>query len=118
MANPHRGEVAFKALGKDWVLRLGIDEIASAEAVLDLGIGEMLDRAGRGLNIRITKALLVAGLPHDVRGMSVDDLAVEVMRDIGVVAAMEIAANGIRAAFPPADTETDSANPQKAEAAE
>jgi hypothetical protein len=109
MANPLKGELDFQHAGRTYTLRLAADQICAAEAELDLGIGEIIERLRRGANFRIARAMLRAGLD----GTLDQDAANAMITEIGIVPTMTVIMNALALAFPVKEEEEDDANPPR-----
>lgn len=105
MANPHKGEVAFEAGGKDYTIRLSTNAICSLEAELGVGFGEITRRLD-GFNFLTLRSVLRGALPNATLAE-----ASAVIDEIGYPQAVNHVMEAYRLAFPPADD--DGASPPK-----
>lgn len=107
MANPHRGEVAFSAGGKDYKLSFSANALCELEDALDLSIHQIAERLG-GLNIRIkyVRAALWAGLTDHQPGITIKE-AGTILGEINVARAIELITEAFTRSHPEAADNDD-----------
>lgn len=101
MANPHRGEVAFKAGDAEYKLSFSINALCELEDALGEGVNAVAAQLSDPASVRIktVRAVLWAGLLDNHSGLSLDD-AGRIMSDAGVPATMQAIGRAFAAAFP------------------
>lgn len=95
MANPHRGEVSFKAGEKDYTLCFTINAVCELEDRLGKSVGEIVSDMGR---ISVVRAVLWAGLLHHHK-VSIEQ-AGEIMHEAGAAATAQAINAAMAMAFP------------------
>ena len=97
-----RGEETFQADGKTWTLRFGNSAICSAEEHFKQPFGEIVNELG-GTGFYFTKfrTLFRLGLRHHHSGAT-DEVASNLIDEIGVAEALRITVESIKAAMPKA----------------
>lgn len=107
-----RGNVSFKAGGKQYILRFGMNQMAEAEDVFGLPFGQVIERIqvedGRAIRFSDLRALFAVAL-----GVKAD-VAGDLMDVIGTQRATELLGETIRAAFPEPEGDEGNAESQKA----
>lgn len=99
MANKHRGEVTFEALGEMRRLRFGTNALCEIEAAFGEGINETLARLqSENPSIRTMRTIMACGL-----GVS-ESMAGDIVDDIGIDWVGELIGEAMTLAFPPQDT--------------
>lgn len=96
MANAARGEVAFRALDRDWTLLLDINALCEAEDELGVKVHEL---AQPGL--KAIRALLWAGLQRHQQGVTITQ-AGDIIQAVGMALAAEIVGEAFTLTFPEA----------------
>ena len=99
MANPARGEVAFKVADAEYTLRFSTNAICELEDRLDKGLNVIVANMERLSTVR---ALLWAGLRAKHPEVTMAQ-AGEVIDACGMAAATEIIGKALTAAFPQAE---------------
>lgn len=102
MANPHKGEVAFKAGDATYTLRFSIDALCSLEDITGKGIialSNELSNAER-LSVTLLRQVLWAGLQEHHKGLDLKEAGELIAAAGGVVAMVEIIARAFEATFP------------------
>lgn len=99
MANPHRGEVAFKVADAEYTLKFSTNAICELEERLDKGLNVIVANMERLTTVR---ALLWAGLRAKHPEVTIQQ-AGEMIDRSGMAAATEIIGKALTAAFPPVD---------------
>lgn len=99
MANPLRGEASLIAGDATYTLSLHINALCEAEDALGMDIDEILSRYAGGASMRVTRALIWAGL-QDKHPCSIDQ-AGDIMTAAGVPAAKASLEKALISAMPP-----------------
>jgi hypothetical protein len=113
MANPHRGEVAFKVGERYLKLSFSANALCELEDALDMGIPEVgqLMQAGR-LRVKHARALFWASLRD--HHSDIDTLgAGKLMTETGIQKAMDAVGLALAAALPDAEGEKKGEGPRK-----
>lgn len=97
MANPHRGEVAFKAGGTGYTLKFSSNAICELEERLNKSLNVIVTDLERLSTLR---ALLWAGLRANMPDVTMAQ-AGDIIDQAGIAAATEIIGRALSAAFPP-----------------
>lgn len=97
MANPARGEVAFKVADSEYTLKFSTNAICEAEELLDKGLNDILRDLKRVSTVR---ALMCAGLREKHPDITTKAVGA-IMDKIGVASAVEHVLAGMNAAAPP-----------------
>lgn len=97
MANPARGEVAFKVADAEYTLKFSTNAICELEERLDKGLNVIVANMERLTTVR---ALLWAGLRARHPEVSIQQ-AGEMIDRIGMAEATEVIGKALTAAFPP-----------------
>lgn len=95
MANPHRGEVAFKAGDKAYTLTYTINAVCELEAALGKGVSEIVSDMSRVSTVR---AVLWAGLRHHHK-VTLEE-AGDIMHAAGAAATAQAINSAMGLAFP------------------
>lgn len=103
MANPHRGEVEFKAGEVAYTLRLSINALAEIEDLLGIGVSEIANSLNDPEKVRVgtLRAIVCGGLRERHPGMDLMS-AGELIAEIGIPKAMDIIREAFEKAFPEA----------------
>lgn len=107
MPNPAKGEVALRVGETDYTLRLSINAICEAEALLDKTVNEIIASLDR---VSTMRALLWAGLREHHKDVSLFD-AGDIIGAAGADVVGAKIGEAIKAAFPQAE---EGARPPKA----
>lgn len=105
MANPARGEVAFRVEDEDYVLKFTTNAICKVEKELEEGLNSIVQNMQRVTTIR---ALLWAGLHFYRPNLTVPQTG-DIIDRVGLGQATEAVGKALTAAFPIA-TEGDAPN--------
>ncbi|MBN8959078.1 MAG: gene transfer agent family protein [Rhizobiales bacterium] len=113
MANPHRGEVAFKAGERELKLSFSANAMCELEDALDMGIPEVgqLMQAGR-LRVKHARALFWAALRDHHSDIDMIG-AGKLMTEAGIQKSMDAVAGALAAALPDAEEEKKGGGPRK-----
>lgn len=107
-----KGHVAFKADGKDYAIRFGMNEMAAAEESFGLPFGEVIEKLsvedGRSAKFSDMRLLFAAGVGVEPK------IAGDIMDAVGIARASELLGEAIRAAFPQAEGEAGNGQSQSA----
>lgn len=109
MANRQKGEVAFDACGKSYVLCFSANALCELEDVIGVGVAKIGDLLSNPetLTLKNVRAVLWAGLTDHHSGIDLK-VAGAIIDDVGMFRAVELIAAGLSAAFP----DEDNASPQ------
>jgi hypothetical protein len=110
-ANPLRGEASFEAEGQSYTLAYDINALVLAEEASGLDMDQLLDRLDRGLNLRVLRAVVWAGLQRDHECHLLR--AGEIIGAAGIPVVAVAMRKGLMAAFPAAE-KAPPENPRKA----
>ena len=105
MANPHRGEVGFTALGKNWTLKYGANALATLEKRFDTKLsrlGEILADVSVGEMI----IFMAAGLQKYHPGVT-DEQAGDIMDDVGLQQAGGLIGEAITLSVSPGEAKAE-----------
>lgn len=113
MANPHKGEVAFKDGGKEYKLSFSANALCELEDLMNLGVNEITTRLGQAdkLRIKTVRAVFWAGLTDHHEGITVKE-AGEMLTRLTVAKAVELIAEAFTRAFPEAGGEAEARPPK------
>lgn len=103
MANPVKGEVAFEALGKRYVLSYSVNALCQLEEEIGESVIALSAKmqAGEGASIRMIRSIFRAGL-LDNQGEITEKEAGDIMTEIGVAEASGLVEKAFALAFPDA----------------
>lgn len=97
-----RGEATFQAVGKTWTLRFGNNAICDAEQEFQRPFGEIVaGLGGSGFRFQTFRTLFRLGLRHH-HAAATDEMAGDLIDEIGMTEALRITVEGIKAAMPAA----------------
>lgn len=115
MANPHKGEVAFEADGKRYILQFSIDALCNLEAEAGKGIVALISDINDPMTMSLTRLrqMLWAGLLQHQPDTTIEGAGELIPKAGGLLALREKIAEAFAAAFPDASKETK-ARPRKA----
>lgn len=99
MANPHRGEVTFKAADTEYTLAFSTNAICELEELLDNGINAIVANMERLMTVR---AMLWAGLRTKHPDITLDK-AGKLIDICGMLVATDAINKALQVAFPPPD---------------
>lgn len=99
MANPHRGEVTFKAADTEYTLVFSTNAICELEELLDKGLNAIVANMERLMTVR---AMLWAGLRTKHPDITIAK-AGELIDTCGMLVATDVIDKALQAAFPPPD---------------
>jgi len=78
LANPHRGEVNVTALGQEWTLRFGMNEMCVLEAQFDCGFSELMTRLIENPRMTLLRTVFQVAVVGDISeedaGTLIDDI--------------------------------------------
>lgn len=113
MANPHKGEVAFDADGKRYVLRYSIDAICQLEAETGKGIVALISdlESPERMSVTLARQVLWAGLTEHHPNITVKDAGELIAAAGGLVRIVSLFGEAFAAAFPQPEGKQ---NPRKA----
>jgi hypothetical protein len=114
MANPHKGEIAFEAEGRSYVLRFSIDAICQLEAETNRGIvsliGELQDP--EKMSLTMVRRILWAGLQEHQPDLSLKDAGELIPAAGGMANLLVMFGKAFSASFPA--LKEDGPRPRKA----
>jgi len=108
MANPLRGEAAFKAGAADYTLVFDINTFCALEDETGLGVSELIDQVQSKPSFKLLRSIFCAGLQtHHPRTTIAE--AGEIMSDAGLDTMRDALSRALQAAMPAADAKDASA---------
>lgn len=101
MANPVKGEVAFEAQGKRYVLSYSVNALCALEDEIGESVIALSAKmqAGEGASIRMIRTIFRAGLT-DHQGEVTENEAGDIMSELGVAHASGLVERAFALAFP------------------
>lgn len=97
-----RGEATFQANGQAWILRFSNNAICKAEEEFKQPFGEIVaGLGGSGFRFQTFRTLFRLGLSHHHMAAT-DELAGDLIDEIGMTEALRITVESIKAAMPAA----------------
>lgn len=118
MPNIHKGEIGFECGGQQYVLRYSTNALIEIEGALDMNVTEVSAALGNVQNLRMgtVRTIFWAGL-RDRQVNTSQQVAGEIMFEIGFARTMELIGLAFQAAFPGSEDVADRP-PQPAPATE
>ncbi|BBD01838.1 hypothetical protein [Sphingobium sp. YG1] len=105
MANPLRGEAAFKAGGASFTLVFDINTFCELEEETGLGVAELVEKIQEQPSFTLLRSIFCAGLQAHHPKTSIKE-AGEIMSDAGLDVMKDALARALKAAMPAASGDT------------
>jgi len=103
MANRQKGEVGFKALGKSWTMKLGVNAMCEIEDATGRTISEVgkLLSSQETATIKLMRAVMWGALQEHHEGLDIKEVGL-IIDDIGMAEAGRLVGDSFTAASPEA----------------
>ena len=104
MANKPKGEIQFEALGEQYILRLGVNDLIAVQDALGMGEDDaaFLERIGRLLGLKSLRTIAWKGVRLTNGEEITEELAGEIVTELGIEGFGQKIAEAIRWAWPDA----------------
>ena len=102
MANPLRGEAAFKAGESDFTLVFNINTFCALEDETGLGVSDLIDQVQAKPSFKLLRSIFCAGLQARHPDTTIAE-AGEIMSDAGLDVMRDALSRALQAAMPPAE---------------